>query len=150
MQLIWGLRWKSKLITNFSDSEFKINVLKAKEREKAKITTRLGELTTEELQVEDILKNQRIGRWNLGQTRALFEYDAEQYEKERKEIDEDAVRQLQLDGIEGVTERTRDAFLLDFVENQIAQEHQNAESNAVLAHLPEDDDFGERDGDEGF
>ncbi|MEE9574335.1 MAG: hypothetical protein V3W20_14865, partial [Candidatus Neomarinimicrobiota bacterium] len=141
---------KNKKITNFSDSEFKINVLKAKEREKAKITTRLGELTTEELQVEDILKNQRIGRWNLGQTRALFEYDAEQYEKERKEIDEDAVRQLQLDGIAGVTERTRDAFLLDFVEDQIAQEHQVAESNAVLAHLAEDDDFGDRDGDEGF
>ena len=141
---------KNKKIINFSDSEFKISVLKAKEREKSKITTRLGELTTEELQVEDILKNQRIGRWNLGQTRALFEYDADQYEKERKEIDEDSIRQLQLDGIDGVTSRTRDAFLLDFVEDQMAQDRQIAESNAVLSHLPEDDDFGDRDGDEGY
>jgi len=141
---------KNKKIVNLSDSEFKIKVLKAKEREKSKITTRLGELTTEELQVEDILKNQRIGRWNLGQTRALFEYDAEQYEKERKEIDDDAILQLRLQGIDGITERTRDAFLLDFVEEQIAENRQMAEANAVMAHLPEDDDFGARDGDEGF
>ena len=35
------------------------------------------------------MKNQRLGRWNLGQTRALFEYDAEQYEKERIELEKD-------------------------------------------------------------
>ena len=42
-----------------------------------------------------------------------------------------------------------DAFLLDFVEEQIAENRQMAESNAVLAHLPEDDDYGDRDGDDG-
>ena len=125
-------------------------MFKGKGKREIKNNDSFGELTTEEIQVEDILKNQRIGRWNLGQTRALFEYDADQYEKERKEIDEDSIRQLQLDGIDGVTSRTRDAFLLDFVEDQMAQDRQIAESNAVLSHLPEDDDFGDRDGDEGY
>jgi hypothetical protein len=36
------------------------------------------------------------------------------------------------------------------VEEQIEENRQQAESNASMAHLPDDDDFGERDGDEGF
>ena len=50
---------------------------KGKEKEKNKITKRLGDLTVEEREVENILKNQRLGDWSLGQTRALYEYDAD-------------------------------------------------------------------------
>ena len=44
----------------------------------------------------------------------------------------------------------RNIYLLDMAEDQIEENMQQAESNAAMAYLPDDDDFGERDGDEGF
>ena len=75
---------------DISNKDIKTHVLKSKEKEKSKITKRLGDMSTEEREVENLLKNHRIGRWNLGQTRALFEYDGEQYEKERLEAEQTA------------------------------------------------------------
>ena len=46
----------------------------------------LGELTIEQRKVENLKKKHRIGDWNLGQKRALFEYDKDQYDKERMQI----------------------------------------------------------------
>jgi len=81
---------------NLNNEDIVRNVLKAKEKEKNKITRRLGDLTVEEREVENILKNQRLGDWSLGQTRALYEYDAEQYDKERQEIEDDMLMELRL------------------------------------------------------
>ena len=66
-------------------------VLKSKEREKAGITRRLGDLTVEQREVETIHKNQSLGVWSVGQTRAIYEYDDEQFDKEfiaRENIEE--------------------------------------------------------------
>ena len=66
--------------------------MKAKEKEKNKVTKRLGDLTVEEREVENIKKNQKLGAWSLGQTKALYEYDAMQYDKERQEIENDMLK----------------------------------------------------------
>jgi len=57
-------------------------VLKAKEKEKAGITRRLGDLTVEQREVETIHKNQSLGVWSVGLTRAIYEYDDDQFDKE--------------------------------------------------------------------
>ena len=57
-------------------------VLKAKEKEKAGITKRLGDLTIEQREVENIHKNQSLGVWSVGLTRAIYEYDDDQFDKE--------------------------------------------------------------------
>ena len=57
-------------------------VLKAKEKEKAGITKRLGDLTVEQREVETIHKNQSLGVWSVGLTRAIYEYDDDQFDKE--------------------------------------------------------------------
>ena len=126
------------------------NVLKAKEKEKNKITKRLGDLTVEEREVENILKNQRLGDWSLGQTRALYEYDADQYDKERQEIEDDMLMELRLNRNDEVTERNREIYRLEAIEEQVQRERVNAEMMAVFAAMPDDDDYGDRDGDEGF
>ena len=126
------------------------NVLKSKEKEKNKVTKRLGDLTVEEREIENILKNQRLGDWSLGQTRALFEYDKEQYDKERQEIDEDMLMELKLDKNNDVTERNREIYRLEEMGEQVQRERVNDELLESFRAMPEDDDYGERDGDEYY
>ncbi len=139
-----------KKILNMNNEDVVRNVLEAKEKEKNKITKRLGDLTVEEREVENILKNQRLGNWSLGQTRALYEYDAEQYDKERQEIEDDMLMELRLNRNDEVTERNREIYRLEAIEEQVQRERVNAEIMASFAAMPDDDDFGERDGDEGY
>jgi len=73
---------KTKKILNVSDSEIKTNIEKLKEKEKEEITKKFKDLKPEERQVENLLKENRLGEWSLGQTKALWKYDAIEYEKE--------------------------------------------------------------------
>ena len=126
------------------------HVLKAKEKEKNKVTKRLGDLTVEEREVENIKKNQKLGAWSLGQTKALYEYDAMQYDKERQEIENDMLMELRLNRMDEVTERNREIYMFDEIQEQVQRERVNAEMMASFAAMGDDDDYGERDGDEGF
>jgi hypothetical protein len=85
---------KSKM--NLNNEDITKNVLKSKEKEKNKITKNLGDLAKPEREVENILKEHRLGKWSLGQTRALYEYDTNQYDKERQEIEDDMLMELRL------------------------------------------------------
>jgi len=96
------------------------------------------------------LKKHRLGNWSLGQTRALFEYDADQYDKERKEIEDDFLMELRLNKRDEVTERNREIYRLEEIEEQVQQERRNSEIQASFAAMADDDDFGDRDGDEYF
>jgi hypothetical protein len=136
---------KNKLDINKEDITKK--VLKAKEKEKNKVTKRLGDLTVEEREVENIKKNQRLGAWSLGQTRALFEYDAMQYDKERQELDNEMLMESRLDRRPGVTIENRDVYRTEELQEQYQQQAVNAEIMNDLLALGDDDDFGERDGD---
>ena len=99
--------------------------MKAKEK-KIKITKDL-EISTEEREVENLLKNHRIGRWNLGQTRALFEYDGEQYEKERLEAENDLITEFRTGKMDGVTIETMGIFKLDLIQEQLHEERMATE-----------------------
>ena len=139
---------KKKL--NINNEDIIKNVLKSKEKEKNKVTKRLGDLTVEEREVENIHKNHRLGNWNLGQTRALFEYDENQYDKERKEIEDDFLMELRLNRRDEVTDRNREIYRLEEVEEQVQRERMNTEIMASFAAMADDDDYGERDGDESY
>jgi len=143
----------NKKILNFSDIEVNEAVVKAAEREKSKIVENLGKLSQEELQVEDILKNQKLGKWGLGLSKAIYEYDKDQYEKERVEFEEEARQVLQLNQMTSRQEGgidTDTTVLMDML-NEGAQQQRNIdESNALMRHLGDDDDFGDMDGDERF
>jgi hypothetical protein len=126
------------------------HVLKAKEKEKNKVTKRLGDLTVEEREVENIKKNQKLGAWSLGQTKALYEYDAMQYDKERQAIEDDMLMELRLNRNDEVTQRNREIYRLDDIQEQVQRERVNAEMMATFAAMGDDDDYGERDGDEAY
>ena len=139
---------KSKM--NLNNEDITKNVLKAKEKEKNKITKNLGDLAKPERQVENILKEHRLGKWSLGQTRALYEYDANQYDKERQEIEDDMLMELRLNNRDEVTERNREIYRLEEIAERVHRERMNAELMESFATMAEDDDYGERDGDEGY
>jgi hypothetical protein len=55
-------------------------------REKATITDYLKNMTIEERRVENILKNYKMGRWNLGEQKGVYEYDKSLYDVEKSEL----------------------------------------------------------------
>ena len=80
---------KHKQTINFNNETIQEKALKSRETEKNKMTRELGNLAPAEREVEDLMKNHRLGKWSVGLTRALFEYDEGQYEKEQREIEKD-------------------------------------------------------------
>jgi len=141
---------EQKKLLNVNAETINKNVLKTKTKEKEQIVKRLGDLTIEEREIEDIMKNSSLGDWSLGRTKAIFEYDNEQYDKEREKLEHDALLELKSGGLDDVSEFTGEIFnissVLDQMENddvdrRIAQEINN------LDGLAEDDDYGDRDGD---
>ena len=129
-----------KSVINISNQEINLKVNKSKEKEKSKITKNLGDLTVEERKVQDIMKNHKIGDWSLGQTRALFVYDEEQYEKERHDLEVDALNEMQVNAIDGVTERTREIYQMDWANEQLEDQRMQSEiGNAILQQGDDDD-----------
>ena len=140
---------KSKVL-NFSNEDIKYKILKAKEKEKEKIKTRLKNMTIEEREVEDYLKTHRLGKWNKGQTKGLYMYQKDRYLNEMNELLTDFEGELRSGTVDEVTESIRENYGLDFaeIENRyLVQEEQEIYS---MAHIFDDDDTGEADGDEDF
>ena len=111
-------------------------VLKSKEKEKAGITKRLGDLTMEQREVENIHKNQSLGVWSVGLTRAIYEYDDDQFDKEfiAREKREALERSAGLDASDQMAH----------LEEQAIQNRIDAELNDLSAIPEEDND--DRDG----
>ena len=141
---------KQKKVMNISNYDINQKVLKSKEKEKAKITKNLGELSVEARKVQDLMKNHRIGEWSLGQTKALYVYDENQYEKERMELQEDALRELELGGIDGVSERTSQIISFDLDAEKRVQSRVDAELNAAIMANGDDDNFDDDRDDEAL
>ena len=137
-----------KKLLNVSAETINKNVLKVKTKEKEQIVKRLGDLTVEEREIEDIMKNSSLGDWSLGRTKAIFEYDDEQYDKEREKMEKDALLELQSGGLDDVSEFIGEIYNVSSVlvqmENDDVARRINAEINN-LDELAEDDDYGDRD-----
>ena len=111
-------------------------VLKSKEREKAGITKRLGDLTMEQREVETIHKNQSLGVWSVGKTRAIYEYDDQQFDKE-------FIAREKLESLERVVGQDA-SDQLAHLEDQEIQNRINAEIND-LTFIPEEDNDDRED-----
>ena len=136
---------EEKKYLNISNNDINQNVLKSQEKEKSKMTKRLGDLSVDERRVEDIMKNHRLEKWGVGQTKALFIYDEAQYDKERRELEEDAVLESKLNAIDGVTDRLRDIYKMDFLNDQQVERQVQQEIDADIMAMAGDDDYEDRD-----
>ena len=80
------LERENKTVINMNYEDIMSKSRRTKDREKRKIIQQLESMTMEERNVENTLKNLRLGKWNVGQQKGLFKYDKKTYERERTEM----------------------------------------------------------------
>tara|TARA_A100001015_G_scaffold277216_1_gene336181 strand:+ start:91 stop:654 length:564 start_codon:yes stop_codon:yes gene_type:complete len=138
-----------KNIINFNKTAIEKKLVRTKEKEKDEVTTYLKDLTDEQREVENYLKRHKLGKWSVGQTKGLFQYDPNVYDQEVKQIEKRMINEKKLGEISDVSEMNKEVLMLDMQEEeQINNDIENEEYN--LDHLPDDDDYGEFDGDEYY
>jgi hypothetical protein len=135
-----------KAAINVNKKSIKEDITQSKDKEKDIITRELRDMQKDERQVENLMKNLRIGDWNVGGTKGLRFYVAETYEQERAAMESEfqreemvAKQENRLKKNDKVTERMRDVFTTEQEENM----QQDALVDAELQddfHLQGDDD----------
>lgn len=68
--------------TNMTYAEMKFKTQRKKDKEKKQITDGFERMERDERKVEDMLKHFKIGRWNIGQQKGLFQYSSETYARQ--------------------------------------------------------------------
>ena len=117
---------------NITPEEVVKNVLKSKEKEKAEITANFRDLADYERKVENIMKNHSLGDWSIGQTRAIFEYDENQYDKEREELEKIALMELKMGVRDEVTEFSSEIYKLNMIDSDA---YDFMEQQAIQANI---------------
>jgi hypothetical protein len=72
----------TKRATDKTYSSVLDSTLKLKNQDKKKITDYLKGLTKDDRKVEQSLRKHKLGRWNVGLQKSLFQYDKKTYEQE--------------------------------------------------------------------
>ena len=133
-----------KKLLDVTSENINKNVLKSKTKEKEKMVKRLGDLTVEEREIENLMKSYSLGDWSIGKSKAIFEYDSKQYDKERERMEKEALLELRRGGLDDVSEFNKEIYNLDIMESDdVTSRIENEVYN--LDNLPEDDDFGDED-----
>jgi hypothetical protein len=100
----------------------------------------------EERKVDSILKVHKLEQWGKGLQKGVFQYDPENYDQERDALEQQAIKEKKLGINSAVTDMNKDIYNLDFDDEATRADDINAEENDI--NLPDDDDYGEYDGDE--
>ena len=118
-----NLEKENKSTINFSYNDIIKRVSRSKQKEKDDIIGKLTKMDKEERKVEDMMKNFRLGRWNVGQQRGLFAYDPDTYDRERDEMMTRVMNDMNEGSADIVDEDLMEIYDLDaFAKNQLAQE----------------------------
>jgi len=83
---ILNMEQTNKKKIDMSYEQIMQKVGRSKEKEKQNIIKYLGDMSIEERGVENMFKNYRLGRWNVGQQAGLVHYDKDTYDRERDEL----------------------------------------------------------------
>jgi len=138
-----------KKILNMNNEMIMERILKIREKEKNRMTKNFEDLSIRQREIEKIMMNHRLGEWSVGLTRALYVYDEDQYEKERERLEKDALEEIKQGKMGADTEMTQSIYKLDLIAEGQAEEASWKEAFDI-SDLPDDDDYGERDGDEAY
>jgi len=87
---------KNKTILDMTYEDISEKIRDSKKREKDMIIKRLDKLTKEERRVENMMKEFKLGKWNVGEQRGLVVYDQETQDRERQEMVEQGVLDIEI------------------------------------------------------
>lgn len=132
-------------LTELSYTELMRLVHRSKEHEKDLHVAALGALTDEERDVEMQLR--RVDLKSRGTGGGA--YQASTYDQEISQMEAQAMAEIRAGEQHMVTAMNRDIYAMDAIAEQAEADRIEAEE-ASLAHLGDDDDFGDQDGDEGY
>jgi hypothetical protein len=79
-----NLQMKTKKAIDLSYGKISRKTNKTKQQEKKEFTDFFENMEKDERNIEKSLKKFKMGRWNLGMQRGVFEYDKEMYDRERE------------------------------------------------------------------
>lgn len=143
---------KNKSMVDFSYEKISEMVRDSKIKEKNLIIHKLEKLTIEERRVENMMKTYKLGKWNVGEQKGLFIYDEATQDRERQEMMEQGVTdiEIQYDLENQEFDQTHEALdinELNFMEQE--QEAIDIENEGLdFGHLGEDYMNGYGDDDE--
>ena len=138
-------------LVNNGYKKVKEKIVMAKEKEKDIITDFLKNLSDEEREIENILKNNKLEKWNKGMQKGLTQYVKENYDEEREALEKQAIKERKLQQNNNVTAMNRELYNLDNDEADASNEAIDKEEYS-LSNVPDDDDFdydNDQDGDYG-
>ena len=128
-----------KAAINVNKKSVKEDITQSKDKEKDIITREFRDMQIAEREVENLMKNLRLGDWNVGATKGLRFYVPETYDEEREQMEkefrrgeEKAKQEKNMSKKDKVTERMRDIY----ADEEEERNHQDALIDAEL-----DDDF---------
>lgn len=104
---------ENKKSINYDYQDIIKRVNRAKEREKKSIIDYLGNMSKEERKVEELFKQYKLGRWNVGNHKGLVQYDKATYERERNEMLTQLYSDEEAGQYEVVSEMRREIFEIE-------------------------------------
>ncbi len=152
LEAFLDVEMENKQIINYSYENIMKKVNRSKEREKKSIIDYLGNMSKEERKVEELFKNYKLGRWNVGLQKGLVHYDQNTYERERSELLSQLFEDENAGNYEVVSEMRREIFEIENDENKETEEFYDQEANDI-SQLDEDYTDGihyEEDREDGF
>ena len=138
-----------------SPSDVEERVLISKDKEKSKIVKMLGDMSIEKRRVENMLKNNKLGRWAAGLEAGLFKYQPERYEREMKDFDDDIEVPVigDLENVPILNRETMDELERRNLDNDpfkysdLFNNEENEREVFDMNMIPDDDDYGDVDSD---
>jgi hypothetical protein len=141
-----------KSTINVNKKSVKEDITQSKDKEKDIITREFRDMQIAEREVENLMKNLRLGDWNVGATKGLRFYVPETYDEERLQMEkefqrgeEKAKQEKNMRKKDKVTERMRDIY----ADEEEERHHQDALIEAELADdfnlQGDDDEYGGQD-----
>ena len=150
--VFFKIMMSDKSAINVNRKSVKEDITQSKDKEKDIITREFRDMQIAEREVENLMKNLRLGDWNVGATKGLrfyvpetYDEEREQMEKEFKRGEEKAKQEKRMNKKDKVTERMRDIY----ADEEEERNHQDALIDAELADdfnlQGDDDDYGNED-----
>ena len=136
-----------KSVINYSYSDIMEKVNRSKEKEKNIITDRFKNMTEEERDAENLLKNNKLGAWSKGLKKGVFAYDAENYDEEREAMERQTILENKLGKQDKVTGMNREIYALEAMEDDAEEELVEAENTLHIGQEDYIDEY-ESDGDD--
>ena len=136
-------------LINNGYAKVKEKIVMAKEKEKTLITDFLKNLSDEEREIENILKNNKLEKWNVGMQKGLTQYVKENYDQEREALEKQALKERKLQQNNNVTAMNKEIYDLDLEEQMNNDAAIDAEEYS-MSNIPDDDDFNYDNGDDDY